>query len=187
MRGSGTLVAGGGVLAALLLVGACSSGGGSSTTASTRRAGTTTTTNADISGVQVNLTLTGDRTATIQGAKGTCTIPGDGAAPTYEFDGKDYPALGTHGSVVITGPLVVNGTAAIPPSAKVILDDVGLVSPTDGAGITLANSNRTVMVNVPVSGGVGQSADNNFDDPSNSVKAMLAGSIRCTSGGSSRD
>src|SRR5690242_20128421 len=112
MRPSGTLIAGSGVVAALLLVSACSSGG-SSTTATTRRPRTTTTTRPDVTGVQVNLTLTGDRTATIQGTKGTCTIPAFGA-PSYEFTGKDYPTLGPKGSLTITGPVVVNGTVGVP-------------------------------------------------------------------------
>lgn len=165
-------------MAALLLVGACSSGGGSSTP-STRRSGTTTTTRPEVTGVQVNLTLTGDRTATIQGTKGSCTIPAFGA-PSYEFTGKDYPTLGSKGSLTISGPVEVNGTVAVPASAKVLLADVGLTSPTDGSGISLTNNNMTVTVDTQVGGGTGQSEDINLDNPSNTVTAQLTGSIRCT-------
>jgi hypothetical protein len=176
MRRSGRAF--GAAVGVMLLVTACSSGG-NSTSASTRRSGTRTPSEPRVTGVQVNLTVTGDRTAVIQGSKGTCSIPPFGA-PTYTFNGKDYPTLGKNGSVSIAGPLIINGGAGVPASAKVIVDDVGLLSPANGSGISLSKNELVVMVNAPISGGTGDSADNNLDAPSATVHAQLTGSIRCT-------
>jgi hypothetical protein len=179
MRRSGGAIAGAGIVAAMMVIGACSSGGGG--TSDTRKPGTTTTTAPAITGVQVNLTITGDRTATIQGTKGSCSIPPFGSA-TYAFGGADYPSLGANGSLSVAGPLEVNGSTGVPASVKVVIGDVGLLSPANGSGITISNNERVVMINTPISGGTGQSEDINLTGPEASVHAQLVGTIRCTTG-----
>jgi hypothetical protein len=149
---------------------------------------TTTTAAAKTMDATVTLTITGDRTATVQGTQGTCTIPEFGA-PTYEFSGADYPTLGTRGSISIAGPVTVaNGT--VPASAKVTLtgadpaNDVGFLSDPQGTGISLSGNQLVVMLDAPLTGGLGGAEDINLDPAANNLSARMTGSIRCRTSGS---
>ncbi len=163
--------------ASLVLVAACSSGGGG-TTAKTRPP-TPVSTAARVKGVQVNLMMTGDRTAVIVGTAGTCTIPAFGA-PTYMFQGTDYPTLTPGGSLNVSGPIVAENGGRVAPSLKVLMGDVGLLTPQDGTGITVSANKRLVTLDADLSGGVGVSADNSILDPANSLHAHISGTIRCS-------
>lgn len=172
-----------GVVAASVIVAGCGSDNGSA--APNTRATTTTTPGPRITDVEVNLSLTGDRTATVQGTKGKCTIPRFGA-PTYDFAGKDYPSLGPEGSISIAGPVTVaNGSGSVPANVKVTLttadpaNDVGFLSDVNGTGISLSRNDLVVMLDAPLTGGLGGAEDINLLDPENSLSARLTGSIRC--------
>ncbi len=123
--------------------------------------------------------LSGDRTATIVGTKGTCNIPTFGA-PTYVFTGADYPDLGPTGSIRISGPVVVANGGTVPATAKILMGDIGLLAPQDGTGITVSTNKRLVTVNADVTGGPGVTEDINLAPPDSTVVAHLTGTIRCT-------
>jgi hypothetical protein len=166
-----------GCVALLALATACSSGDGSAS--SDTRATTTTTAAPRVSRVAVDLTLTGDRTATVKGTKGTCAVSEEFGGSTYEFAGKDYPSLGPEGSISIRGPIKLQNTG-LPPSAKVVVTDAGFVTPDNTPGISISDNQLTVLVNVPLQGGIGGiSEDNNIDPLENDLRAQLTGSIRC--------
>ena len=165
------------LIGALVVIAGCSSGG-SSTTPKTRPP-TPTPTAATVKGVQVNLLLSGDRTAVVTGTKGTCKIPPFGA-PTYDFAGSDYPSLGPGGSLSVIGPLVVANSGSVPPAVKIIMGDVGLLTPQIGAGITVSPNKRNVTLDADVSGGPGVTSDNSILDPNASLHAHISGTIRCT-------
>jgi hypothetical protein len=164
------------LIGALVVVAGCSSGG-SSTTAKTRPR-TTTPTAAKVKSVQVNLALTGSRAAVVAGTAGTCKIPPYGA-PTYDFEGSDYPSLGPDGSLSVIGPLVVANGGSVPPTVKIIMGDVGLLSPQNGAGITVSQNKRSVTLDADVSGGPGVTEDNSLLPPNTSLHAHISGTIRC--------
>jgi hypothetical protein len=166
------------VLGSALVLGACSSDDGS-TTPNTRPT-TTTTRGPEVSGVVVDLTLTGARNAVVQGTKGTCTIPQFGAA-SYEFSGSDYPSLGPGGRIVVKGPVTVANGGRIPANALATVTDVGFVSDREGTGITLGRDDMLVTLDAPMRGGLGGAEDINLDNPANNLMARLTGTIRCTS------
>jgi hypothetical protein len=165
------------LIGTLVVIAGCSSGG-SSTTPKTRPR-TTTPTAAKVKGVQVNLMLTGSRTAVVTGSKGTCKIPPFGA-PTYDFEGSDYPSLGPDGSLSVIGPIVVANGGTVPPTVKIIMGDVGLLTPQNGAGITVSQNKRNVTLDADVSGGPGVTEDNSLLPPDASLHAHISGTIRCT-------
>ena len=165
------------LIGALVVFAGCSSGG--SSTPPKTRPRTTTPTAAKVKGVQVNLMLTGSRTAVVTGTEGTCQIPAFGA-PTYDFEGTDYPSLGADGSVSVIGPIIVANGGAVPPAVKIIMGDVGLLSPQNGAGITVSQNKRNVMLDADVSGGPGVTEDNSLLPPNTSLHAHITGTIRCT-------
>jgi hypothetical protein len=171
----------------VLLAGGCNSDDGSA--APDTRPTTTTTSGPRVTGVAVDITITGDRTATVQGTKGKCTIPEFGA-PTYEFSGADYPSLGAGGSISIAGPVsVANGT--VPANAKVTITgadpstDVGFLSTPEGTGITLTRNQLVVMLDAPLTGGLGGAEDISLNPAENDLSARMSGSIRCRTGNSS--
>ena len=166
------------LIGALVVIAGCSSGSSSSTTPKTRPP-TPSPTAAKVKGVLVNLMLTGDRTAVVTGTNGTCKIPPFGA-PTYDFDGSDYPTLGPGGSLSIIGPIVVANGATVPATVKIIMGDVGLLSPQNGAGITVSQNKRNVTLDADVSGGPGVTEDNSLLPPDQSLHAHISGTIRCT-------
>lgn len=165
------------LIGALVAFAGCSSG--SSATTPKTRPTTPTPTAATVKGVQVNLLLSGDRTAVVTGTKGTCKIPPFGA-PTYNFDGSDYPSLGPGGSLSVIGPIVVANGGTVPATVKIIMGDVGLLTPQIGAGITVSSNKRVVTLDADVSGGPGVTSDINLNSPDNSLHAHIAGTIRCT-------
>ena len=173
-----SLMVAAGVAGAALLLGACGSDDGSATPDT--RATTTTTRATKVSGIVANLTLSGARSAVVQGNKGTCTIPEFGAA-TYQLSGADYPSLGAGGKVVVKGPVTVANGGRIPPNALVNVNEVGFLSDRDGTGITLSRDDMLVTLDVPMRGGVGGAEDINLDNPANNLMAQLTGTIRCTS------
>jgi hypothetical protein len=164
------------VVGVFVLAAGCSSNGG--TTTPKTRPSTPTSTTPRVRDVQANLMLTGDRTAVLAGTEGKCTIPAFGA-PTYELDGSDYPGLGPDGSLRVTGPIVV-ANGSVPPTAKVLIGDVGLLTPQDGAGVTVSSNKRVVTLDADLSGGPGVTEDINLQPPDSTVHAHLAGTIRCT-------
>ena len=164
------------LIGAVVVVAGCSSGG-SSTTAKTRPR-TTTPTEAQVKSVQVNLALTGDRAAVVAGTAGTCQIPPYGA-PTYDFEGSDYPSLGPDGSLSVIGPVVVANGGTVPATVKIIMGDVGLLTPQTGAGITVSQNKRSVTLDADVSGGPGVTEDINLAPPDASLHAHISGTIRC--------
>jgi hypothetical protein len=164
------------ILVSTVVVAACDSGG-SSTTPQTRR-NTPTSTVQKVEGVSVNLMLTGDRTATIVGTRGSCTIPRF-APPTYVFNGSDYPTLGPSGSLRVVGPVVVNGTVGVPSAVKVNIDEVGFLS-ANGSGITLSPNHQMVKIDTDLTGGLGGAEDINLNSPDNSLHGHITGTIRCT-------
>jgi hypothetical protein len=171
------LVAGGIVAVSVGLV-ACKSDDGSTPPKTVPK--TTTTSGAPkVKGVQVNLMLSGDRTAAIVGTKGSCEIPAFGA-PVYEFKGSDYPDLGPAGSVRISGPVEVANGGTVPATARILIGDIGLLAPLDGAGITVSSSGRLVSVDTSLAGGPGITPDNGTAPPDSTVQARLTGTIRCT-------
>ena len=98
MRRSGGAIAGAGVIAAMMVMGALLVGRRGDQR-HTRQPGTRPRRRRRRSrACRSNLTITGDRTATIQGTKGSCAIPPFGSA-TYAFSGADYPSLGANGSL----------------------------------------------------------------------------------------
>ena len=123
--------------------------------------------------------LSGDRAAALVGTEGSCVIPAFGA-PTYDFAGTDYPNLGPSGSLKIVGPVIVNGVVGVPASTQVTIGDVGLLSPLNGAGITLSKNKRVVTLDAELTGGPGGADDINLNSPDNSLHAHIAGTIRCT-------
>jgi hypothetical protein len=167
----------GSVLAVGVVLAGCDSGSGSATP-DTRRT-TTTTTRPKVTGVEVDLLVSGDRIAAVKGTKGTCNIPRFGA-PNYDFAGADYPDLGPSGSLMVVGPVIVGETVGVPASAGVTIGDVGLVTPSSGAGITLSKNMRVVTIDAELTGGPGGAEDINLNSPDNSLHGRLTGTIRCT-------
>jgi hypothetical protein len=167
----------GGIVSVAVALTSCSSGSGSTTPKT--RPSTTTSTAPKAETVNVNLLLSGDRTATIVGTAGSCDIPKFGV-PTYVFSGADYPSLGPTGSIRITAPIVVANGTTLPATAKILMGDVGLLAPQDGTGITVSKNNRVVTVNTDVTGGPGVTEDINLAPPDSTVVAHLAGTIRCS-------
>jgi hypothetical protein len=67
----------------------------------------------------------------------------------------------------------------VPPTVKIIMGDVGLLSPQNGAGITVSQNKRSVTLDADVSGGPGVTEDNSLAEPDTSLHAHLSGTIRC--------
>ncbi len=170
-----------GVVGSVVVVGVflagCSSDGGSSTPDTTRP--TPTSTIPEVTGVSVDLLVSGDRVAAVKGSRGTCTIPPFGA-PSYDFDGSDYPDLGPEGELSVVGPVIVNGVVGVPASVQATIGEVGLVSSRTGAGIRLSQNMRVVTIDAELSGGLGGAEDINPNPPDNSLHGRITGTIRCT-------
>ena len=165
------------VVGAVVALAGCTSDGGSTTTKT--RPSTPTATAAKVDGVQVNLMLSGDRTAAVVGTEGSCKIPAFGA-PTYDFMGTDYPDLGPDGSVHVSGAINFANGGTLAATAKILIGEIGLLAPQDGTGITVSRNKRVVTLDVDVTGGPGVTEDINLAPPDSTVHAHLAGTIRCT-------
>lgn len=163
------------VMGTAILATACSSNGGSSTP--NTRENPNPASKTRVMDADVDLTLTGDRSAVVQGSKGTCTIP-PFAAPTYDVTGAEYPSLGAGGSISIAGAVTV-ANGSVPANVKVTIDDVGFLS-ENGTGISLSRNNLVVTLDAPLTGGLGGAEDINLLDPENTLSARLTGTIRCT-------
>ena len=105
----------------------------------------------------VDLTITGDRPATISGTKGECSkkVAGDGPPiGEYVFSGSDYPSLGAEGAFSLSPaePYLSGGESD--PYIKVVIGDVGFLS-SDAAGITVSADGKQVTLDNAISGGSG--------------------------------
>lgn len=165
------------LLGAGSLLAGCNSDDGSGTP--NTRPTTTTISQPKVRGLVAKLMITGDRNAVIQGNEGTCTIPRFGA-PKYELSGDDYPTLGPDGFMEVEGPISVGGDT-VPASAKVVITDVGFITPRDGSGITFRRDNLLVTLDAPLAGGLYGGEDTGTDPPTNDLQARVTGTIRCTS------
>lgn len=161
----------------VILLAACSSDSGSATPSTL--ATTTSTTQPKPLGIDADLTVTGDRTAVIKGEKGDCMIPRF-AAPTYDLTGANYPDLGPGGSVSVVGPITVANGGTVPASVRIIIGDVGFLTPPEGTGISLSNNKKVVTINADLTGGPGVTEDINILPPDSSLMVHVTGTIRCT-------
>jgi hypothetical protein len=143
----------------VLVLGACSSSGsakasttnaGGSTTGPTRGAtGNTVKPPNRAPAVNVDLVFTGDKPATIKGTKGRCSIPTDERLSSgYEFSYEDYPQLGLHGDVSVTGPQ--NTQLKLGPSLKAIINGSGYLD--TGTGITVSADRKSVTLDADIGG-----------------------------------
>jgi hypothetical protein len=176
-HGRRTFVAAGVLGLGVLLAAGCSSSGGSKPATSTSTS--TTTTKPKATDAVFNVVITGDRPATITGAKGSCSIDGD-SAPQYSLSSTDYPALGPSGELSVTGKTVVPGSDPVPASLKLVVADAGFLAPSTGAGITIKPNQKVVMLDTDLSGGVSGENDANINDPDNSLHGHITGSITCS-------
>jgi ABC-type Fe3+-hydroxamate transport system substrate-binding protein len=161
------------------LFGACSSGGGAEPNAVSTSSTTETTRPPAEERVQAALVVTGDRTLTIAGTKGTCTIPEDGAA-SYVMLATDYPALGPAGDLKAFGPTSVPGSGTVPGDVTAVVGGTGFVSPMTGAGVTVSPDQRLITLNADLSGGAGSSPVGNVNGASSPFHIHIAGTLRCT-------
>jgi hypothetical protein len=156
---------------------ACDSGGDSSSTTTSAPA-TTTTTRPKLQDATASLTVTGDRNAVLQGTDATCNLPRFGAAK-YDLRGADFPALGPQGFVEVEGPLTV-GANTVPGSVKVVINDVGFISPPDGSGLTFSRDDELVTLDAALSGGPHGGSGSDPEPLTNDLNARITGTIRCT-------
>jgi hypothetical protein len=138
IRRAATVVALAGLLAACGESTSSSAAGGSSSSgAGSPRSGAP--------GVTADLTISGDRTASLKGTKGTCS----GRVPlTVTLSGADYADLGPSGAFSATGP----GASAATARFKVLVANVGFLSGMD-AGITASADGKTLTFNSDAAGG----------------------------------
>jgi hypothetical protein len=169
-----------GVVIAGVVAAGCSSGGSSSPSS-----GSTTTTSApaEASAVSVDLTITGDRPATIKGSKGRCDIPSSAEMPSnYEFSGADYPSLGPEGNFSVAGVQkatgggqAAGGQNEFPASIKAVINGGGFLD-TDGAGITFSADRKKVTLDADLSGSTGGTTSS----PGTPLNDHVSGTITCS-------
>jgi hypothetical protein len=146
-------------IGAVLVLGACSSSG-SSKSSTTNAGGSTAAATGGATGntvkppngalaVNVDLVFTGDKPATIKGTKGRCDIPTDERlSSAYEFSYEDYPQLGSHGDVSVTGPQ--NTQLKLGPGVKAIINGSGFLD--HGTGITVSADRKSVTLDADIGG-----------------------------------
>ncbi len=115
-----------------LIAAACSST--SSPTSSQTPGGSTS--RASGSGVTVNLVVTGNHPATIQGTKGTCNR--GATSGMYFFEAKDYPSLGTNGVFQVSYNPGASGTET--KAIKAVIDGKGALEFSTQPGVTITFS-----------------------------------------------
>lgn len=130
--------------------------------------------------LNVNLVITGDQPATIQGAKGTCSLPATGQRNTYAVVAVDYPQLGNLGSVRIWGPTALPNQSPIPPTVKVYINSLGFISAFANRGITVSADGQSVDVDTDLYGAPAGSFADSLLGPTWTLHGHITGSIRCT-------
>ncbi len=88
----------------------------------------------------VDVTITGDKTATIQGTKGGCQT---GSKPRYLIQSQDYPALGSPAHLEITG--APSGITLTDLEAARVYHD------QNGTGITISSDHKKVTLDAALS------------------------------------
>jgi hypothetical protein len=153
-------------MAAALLVGApgCGSssskaeGASPSTAATTSRSSTAPrpATTVAMPGLKVDLVLTGTKSVTIKGTKGTCHIS---TSPDFgtevDLSGADYPSLGSAGALSIEAPHTtrfVGGTSTANPGlVKFDISGTGGIS-GETPNITVSADKKTVTLDTTIDG-----------------------------------
>ncbi len=173
----GAALATGAVMFGIVMAG-CSSGSSSKSadSGSGPTVGTAAKAASPASGaISVDLVVTGDRTATVKGTKGTCEIPtGSTLGSRYDLSAADYPALGADGFLSVTGPEPIGGRAA-PANLKALIGGAGFLD-TDGSGLTVAANRKRVTVDADLGGGTAMTPDN----PGTPVRVHISGTITCS-------
>ena len=176
-RHRGAVLAAGVVMLGIAMTG-CSSGSssGGSGSGSGSTAGTATKAASPATGaMSVNLVVSGDRTATIRGTKGSCEIPTDkrlGGA--YDLSAADYPALGADGFLSVSGPQPIGGSLT-PNLLKASIDGAGFLD-TDGSGLTVSKDRKQVTIEADLDGGTAMTPDT----PGTPVHVHISGTITCS-------
>jgi hypothetical protein len=166
------------VVVPIALLAGCSSGGGSKPTSASTRT-TTTTRKPSADQLHASLMVTGDRTVSVVGTHGTCTIPEDGAA-SYVMPATDYPALGPGGNIKVFGPTTVPGSGTVPGNVTAVIGGTGYVSPVSGAGLKVRPDDMQVTLNADLSGGAGGSSVDNVNGAPSPFHIHITGTLRCT-------
>jgi hypothetical protein len=135
------------VCAAALLTGCSSST--STSPGGTSGSSPTSRTSAG-SGITVDVTITGDHTATLEGTKGQCSTS---TANTLSIvlSGSDYPDLGPNGAFSLMGEQTFSNGNVVPPNFKLIIGNAGFLSGLD-SGMVVSSDNKTVTLDSDVVG-----------------------------------
>jgi hypothetical protein len=173
------VLVGAAVLALGVGLSACDSGGGNKAGKKAAVATPPTTAPPTLTGMNVNLVVTGDQPATIQGSKGTCRFPATGLPNTYQVVAADYPQLGSLGSIGVWGPTAIGAAPPIPPTVKMYRNTLGFMSAVANGGITVSADGRRVDVDTDLYGASGGSVDGSLVDPTWTLHGHITGSIRC--------
>lgn len=171
-----------GILALTFSVGltACDSGGGKKAVKVTPPATPAPPTSRPAT---VDLTISSDvpyLAMPVKGTQGTCYFREGGLAPSYVLDAFQYPQLGAGGGIKVYGTTLVADGRTVPPNVKAFVKGIGLLSSASGRGVTISSDAHTVQLDADLTGGVGGSAATSVDDPTDTLKIHIAGSIRCT-------
>jgi hypothetical protein len=124
----------------------CSSGtptspGGTSGSSPTAR-------NSAGSGITVDVAISGDHTATLEGTKGQCNTAN---TLSIVLSVSDYPDLGPNGAFSIMGEQTFSNENVVPPNFKLIIGNAGFLSGLD-SGVVVSSDNKTVTLDSDVVG-----------------------------------
>jgi hypothetical protein len=136
-----------------------------------------------LTGMNVDLVITGASPATVQGSKGACAFSSTGLANNYVVSGADYPQLGALGSIRFWGPTVIPNSSPVPPTIKLYINTIGFISSSAASsrgGLTVSADGRRIDVDTDLYGAPGGSFAGSLVDPTWTLLNHIKGSITCT-------